>query len=133
MNRTIGDVEQIRLGISRAALAHDAHVSKLQAELRDAYERELGMASVVAERRQFSQELFTARLKLDMYREKLAASQAELASARGLLAERENQLGDLSRSLADTQSKLAALSASMLGALQLKYWRRRRRQGRGKA
>lgn len=133
MDRNIGDVEKIRRGISRAALAHDAHIEKLQAELRDAYQREIGMASVVAERRQFSQELFTARLKLDMYREKFAASQAELASARSLLAEREDQLSDLSRAFADTQSKLTALSKSALGALQLKYWRRRRRQGRGNA
>ncbi|WP_159701015.1 hypothetical protein [Arthrobacter sp. 18067] len=126
MDRNNGDVEQIRQGISRAALAHNVQIEKLQAELRDAYQREVGMASVVAERRQFSQELFTARLKLDMYREKLAASQKELTK-------RDNQLNELSRAFADTQSKLTALSKSTLGALQLKYWRLRRRPGRGKA
>ncbi|NQD89756.1 hypothetical protein HP499_18390 [Paenarthrobacter sp. CM16] len=112
MDPNNGDVELIRQGISRAALAHNVQIEKLQAELRDAYQREVEMASVVAERRQFSQELFTARLKLDMYREKYAASQRELA---------------------EREKKLAALSNSALGALQLKYWRLRRRQGRGKA
>ncbi|WP_311213798.1 MULTISPECIES: hypothetical protein [unclassified Arthrobacter] len=126
MDRTNGDVERIRQGVSRAALAHNVQIEKLQAELRDAYQREVGMASVVAERRQFSQELFTARLKLDMYREKFAASQRELA-------ERDKQLNELSRAFEDAQNKLTALSKSALGALQLKYWRLRRRQGRGKA
>ncbi|MCT9869157.1 hypothetical protein [Paenarthrobacter aurescens] len=126
MDRKTVGVEQIRQGISRAALAHNVQIEKLQAELRDAYQREVGMASVVAERRQFSQELYTARIELNMYREKLAASEAELA-------ERERQLNDLSRAYADTESKLAALSKSALGALQLKYWRLRRRKRQGKA
>jgi hypothetical protein len=114
MDPNNGDVELIRQGISRAALAHETQIEKLQAELRDAYQREVEMASVVAERRQFSQELYSTRKKLDMYRK--------------LLAERNSQL-------ADSQNKLTALSESLLGALQLKYWRRRRswRQGRGKA
>jgi chromosome segregation ATPase len=133
MDRNTRGVDQIRRGISRAALAQDAQIAKLQAELRDAYERELGMSSVVAERRQFSQELFTARLKLDMYRKKLSASEAEVASLRRSLTDRDVKLGDLSRSLAETQSKLTALSDSVLGALQLKYWRRRPGRGRGKA
>ncbi|MFJ4029178.1 hypothetical protein ACIPWF_17165 [Paenarthrobacter sp. NPDC089989] len=133
MDHKIPDIEQVRHGISLAALAHDAQITKLQAELRDAYQQEVEMASVVAERRQFSQELFTARLKLDMYRQKFATSEAELISARKLLAERDEQLNDLSRTLAEAQKKLSALSESMLGALQLMYWRRRRRLGRGKS
>ncbi|MGP0224863.1 hypothetical protein [Paenarthrobacter sp. NCHU4564] len=115
MDRNTSDIEQIRRGITRAALAHEAQIAKLQAELQDAYEREIGMASVVAERRKFSQELYATRLKLDMYRKKYAATEK-------LLAERDRQLGDV-------QSKLTALSNSFLGALQLKYWRRGWRRG----
>lgn len=125
MDRTNGNGDQIQQGISRAALAQDAHITKLQAELRDAYLREVEMSSVVAERRQFSQELFTARLKLDMYRKKYSAVEAELKNARVLLSERDAQL-------AETQTRLTAISTSVFGALQLKYWRLRRR-GRGKA
>lgn len=115
MDRITSDIEQVRRGISRAALAHEAQIAKLQAELQDAYEREIGMASVVAERRQFSQELYSTRLQLDMYRKKFAATER-------LLAERDKQLREV-------QSKLTALSNSFLGALQLKYWRRGWRLG----
>lgn len=131
MDLTDRETQQIRQGISRAALAHDAQIATLQAELRAAYQKEIGMASVVAERRQFSQELYSARLKLDMYREKLAAAEADLAKARSSALRQEAKLKELTHALADAQSKFLALSESVLGALQLRYWSLRRRQGKG--
>lgn len=97
------DVVLMQHGISHAALAHNAQIEKLQAELQEAYENDIEAASAVAERQRFNEELYETRIKLEMYRKKLG----------------------------ETEKKLAALSGSRLGALQLRYWRWRR--GRGNA
>lgn len=90
-------------GISQAGLAHNSQINKLQTELQDAYRKEIEAASAVAERKRFSEELYAARIKLDLYKKKLG----------------------------ETERQLTALSESRLGALQLRYWRWRR--GRGNA
>jgi nucleoid-associated protein YejK len=97
------DIVRLRHGISHAALAHNAQINKLQAELHEAYKHEIEAASAVAEKKRFSEELHSARTELEMYRKKLA----------------------------ETERKLAALSKSRLGALQLQYWRWRRGRGNG--
>lgn len=97
------DVVLMQHGISQAALAHNAQIEKLHAELQEAYRIDIEAASAVAERQRFSEEQYATRMTLEMYRKKLD----------------------------ETEKKLAALSGSRLGALQLRYWRWRR--GRGNA
>lgn len=92
------DVLLMQRGISQAALAHNAEISRLQAELHAAYENEIEDSSAVAERQRLSDQLAEAGNKLEILRKKLS----------------------------DTERKLTALSESRLGALQLQYWRWRK-------
>jgi len=127
LNQVEVDMAEIRLGIREAALAHDAKIKELQAELLEAYRREKEIltseeeqvdkefhALVLTERQRFSQELYTARRKLDGFRKKLEETQEALAEA-------ELKLSEAGR-------RFSVLSASRLGSIQLKYWRWRNRK-----
>lgn len=93
------DMELVQQGISRAALAHNAEINKLQAELQAAY-TEIEASFAVADKKRLIDELLDARTQLELHREKLDR----------------------------TERKLAALSQSRLGSLQLRYWRLRSEQ-----
>ncbi|MGF9648035.1 hypothetical protein AAIH32_08685 [Pseudarthrobacter oxydans] len=93
------DMELVQQGISRAALAHNAEINRLQAELQAAY-AELEASFAVADKKRLIDELHDARTQLETHRKKLD----------------------------QTERKLAALSQSRLGSLQLRYWRLRRGQ-----
>lgn len=136
------DIDRLQLGISQAALKHNARLDELQVELAEAYKRELEAAVAIAERKQFSAELYTTRKKLDAFKKKLELTERKLALTQRSLVEQEKestrraaemdkQILKLSLTLEYTQNRWSALSNSRLGAWQLKYWRWR--NGKGQA
>lgn len=88
------DMALVRQGITRAALDHDAEITRLQAELNTAY-KQIEASLAVADMKNLREQLHEARTELELNRKKLA----------------------------ETERKLAALSQSRLGAFQLRYWR----------
>jgi len=135
LNHVEADMVEIRRGIRAAAISHEAKVKELQAELLEAYRREMKTLSgdcvdrefhesVLAERQSLGLELDAARRKLDWLRKALKDTEKfkkKLEASQKALAEAEVRLSE-------AELRFSVLSASRFGSMQLKYWRWRSRK-----